>query len=472
MVRLPINTGMRLARGSSRYRRLAVLGAVALALTLVSALGAFLLLQQRTVTDRLYDDLDERSAIAAGSIGGVIAVSEANHRTLAEEVLSGPAAGLPAAIKGQAAGVLGVAVLDAHGTVLAADPISFRSSATAIAKTRALAGLRPGDPLRFGDLVSGTGLDAIPAILPYAAKGSLRTLIVAFPVSSVETVSLAALTNSLGAVQGNAYVIDDHDTVIVSTEAGAAGKAPADPGLTAALRRAGTGFVSGSYYTATPIRSSSWTLVLVADEEALTAPVHATSHVAWLLFGAFAGAMVLLLVIGAAAVRNAVGLAHARRYDALTGLRNRALFFEDVQATLDRREPAAVLFIDLDGFKPVNDTYGHATGDALLAEVAVRLTAAVRARDAAGRFGGDEFVVLCPGPAEQHEIAAVAERIQHAIQSPFLIEGRPISVGASIGIALPTPGTESAEALIHRADLAMYEAKDAGRGLTKIYAPA
>jgi diguanylate cyclase (GGDEF)-like protein len=463
---------MRLARGSSRYRWLAVLGAVVLALALVSALGVFLLLQQRTVTGRLYDDLDERSAIAAGSIGGVITVSEANHRAIADDVLSGPTAGLPAAIKGQAAGVLGVAVLDAGGTVLAADPISFRSSAAAIGKTRALAGLRPGDPLRFGDLVSGTGLDAIPAILPYAVNGSLRALIVAFPVSSVENVSLAALTNSLGAVQGDAYVIDDRGTVIVSTEVGAAGRAPADSGLTAALRRTGSGFSGGSYYTATPIRSSSWTLVLVADKAALMAPVRATSHVAWLLFSAFAAAMVLLLVIGAVAVRNARRLAHARRYDALTGLRNRALFFEDVQATLDKREPAAVLFIDLDGFKPVNDSYGHATGDALLAEVAVRLTAAVRARDVVGRFGGDEFVVLCPGPGEQHEFAAVADRIQHAIQSPFVIEGRPITVGASIGIALPVPGIESAEALIHRADLAMYDAKDAGRGLTKIYAPA
>ena len=163
---------------------------------------------------------------------------------------------------------------------------------------------------------------------------------------------------------------------------------------------------------------------------------------------------------------RSVGLAHRAAHDPLTGLPNRASI-EELIGTLASKDPATddvgVVFLDLDGFKEVNDTYGHQAGDAVLVEVASRLSRVVRQGDTVGRYGGDEFVMVCPGVERVETLEAVAERAQAAISATPISDGtRDHQVGASVGTAIG-PGAGSVEDLLHRADLAMYEAKRASR---------
>ena len=161
----------------------------------------------------------------------------------------------------------------------------------------------------------------------------------------------------------------------------------------------------------------------------------------------------------------AAQLRHQAFHDALTGLPNRALYAERLDAALASGVAATVMLIDLDGFKRVNDGYGHAAGDDLLRAVAARLSGCVRAGDTVARLGGDEFaVLLAPDAAEDPR--AVAARMIAALRAPVAVEGGTVRVGASVGIATgTTPG------VLRDADHAMYEAKRSGKGSFAVHAP-
>jgi diguanylate cyclase (GGDEF)-like protein len=152
-------------------------------------------------------------------------------------------------------------------------------------------------------------------------------------------------------------------------------------------------------------------------------------------------------------------------HDPLTGLANRQLLHERLEQALSvtarTGSSLAVLFFDLDGFKQINDVEGHAAGDAVLVEVARRLTAAVRTGDVCARYGGDEFVVICEGASEE-AAHAVAERVRSGMTRPYTAASSPVS--ASIGaVVLPGGSVATADALIERADAAMYSSKQGGR---------
>jgi diguanylate cyclase (GGDEF)-like protein/PAS domain S-box-containing protein len=154
-------------------------------------------------------------------------------------------------------------------------------------------------------------------------------------------------------------------------------------------------------------------------------------------------------------------------FDALTGVPNRRLLNDRLDQTVRRmqrrNDGLAVLFIDLDGFKNVNDTYGHAIGDLALQAIALRLQNCVRSSDSVGRLGGDEFAIVLDGARLPADAALVSERIVEAMAEPLILEGHRVSVAASIGIAVyPEDGTDVA-ALLRNADAAMYEVKQAGR---------
>ncbi len=162
-------------------------------------------------------------------------------------------------------------------------------------------------------------------------------------------------------------------------------------------------------------------------------------------------------------------LLHDALHDALTGLPNRALLLDRLEAVLSklRRNPDrvfAVLFVDLDRFKNVNDSLGHAAGDELLVAIARRLEAQLRAEDTLARLGGDEFVVLLGEVDELGAVAAVVERLEEALRQPIEVRGHELVISASIGIAMSGPGYERAEDVLRDADIAMYRAKAAGRG--------
>ena len=163
-------------------------------------------------------------------------------------------------------------------------------------------------------------------------------------------------------------------------------------------------------------------------------------------------------------------------FDSLTGLANRALFRFRLQQAFHRAarrgEQLAVMFVDLDRFKQVNDTLGHAAGDQLLAQVAGRLQGAVRPEDTVARLGGDEFTVLLESVPGAAEAAAVAERILRAMRAPFALGGREASVRASVGIALRGPGHRAPDELLRDADAALYRAKAAGKDRLEFADPA
>lgn len=176
-----------------------------------------------------------------------------------------------------------------------------------------------------------------------------------------------------------------------------------------------------------------------------------------------------------ALAENQVRLEHLTLHDPLTGLPNRVLLLDRVEhavcASLRRPTRPAVLFMDLDHFKSVNDLFGHSAGDQLLTEVARRLRAVVRPNDTVARLGGDEFVVLCEELVDPLQGAVlVARRIVASLELAFAIGGRDVHMSASIGVAPFDPG-DTAEGLMARADQAMYRAKDLGRGRIEVYDP-
>ncbi len=161
-------------------------------------------------------------------------------------------------------------------------------------------------------------------------------------------------------------------------------------------------------------------------------------------------------------------LAFAACHDALTGLPNRAYFIERLEARVrdadaNDRAPFAVMFLDVDGFKDVNDTQGHVCGDAVLVAIARRLAKIVRGSDVVARMGGDEFTVLVQCASDRDAIARLADRIVRAIAAPIHVGKIELSMTMSIGIAIASDAHDRVEELISEADAAMFEAKAAGR---------
>jgi diguanylate cyclase (GGDEF)-like protein len=150
------------------------------------------------------------------------------------------------------------------------------------------------------------------------------------------------------------------------------------------------------------------------------------------------------------------------RHDPLTDVANRTRFFEELADLVEHGNPYGVLYIDLDHFKPINDAHGHVAGDEVLVHCAQRLRAASRQQDLVARFGGDEFVIVCPDVAEE-ALEGVASRVVAALAEPVRVGGLLLDVGASVGCALGDPGADP-DQVVAAADTALYEAKRGGRG--------
>jgi diguanylate cyclase (GGDEF)-like protein len=189
-------------------------------------------------------------------------------------------------------------------------------------------------------------------------------------------------------------------------------------------------------------------------------------------------ALLLAAASGLAVLSHKRALAMARInhqafHDTLTGLANRALFLSRLDAALARARrhggDVAVLFLDLDRFKVVNDSLGHDAGDAVLIEAANRIAANIRADETFARMGGDEFTILIESSDGAHDAARIAERILKVLDVPMTVNGQEVLSSASIGIAVCVDGLDSADDLVRDADLAMYRAKDHGRARYELF---
>jgi len=190
--------------------------------------------------------------------------------------------------------------------------------------------------------------------------------------------------------------------------------------------------------------------------------------------GAITGVVAAFHDVTAARARS-VEISHQAQHDSLTDLPNRVLFNDRLQQAISlverQNKQLALMFIDLDQFKKINDSLGHSVGDKLLASVAKRLVRCVRRTDTASRLGGDEFVVLLSQVEREEDAAFSARKILRALAEPHIIDGKSLEVSVSVGISTyPTDGTD-AESLLNKADAAMYEAKERGRNNYQFFRP-
>ncbi|HEY1124418.1 MAG TPA: EAL domain-containing protein, partial [Sphingobium sp.] len=173
--------------------------------------------------------------------------------------------------------------------------------------------------------------------------------------------------------------------------------------------------------------------------------------------------------------RTAAQAARLAHYDSLTGLANRFQMSQTLEKILNApredHRACSVLLLDLDRFKQVNDTLGHPAGDALLKQVADRLRRTVDAGGVVGRLGGDEFQVILPGTMRREDLAQLAQRVIENLSEPYLVDDHRVVIGGSVGVALSPGDGVTSEALIRNADLALYAAKDGGRGRHHFYSP-
>jgi diguanylate cyclase (GGDEF)-like protein/PAS domain S-box-containing protein len=205
--------------------------------------------------------------------------------------------------------------------------------------------------------------------------------------------------------------------------------------------------------------------------------VHADGHDVWashsgsMACGPDGTPLSLVCQIEDVTERRARGelLAHQAIHDPLTGLPNRLLFVDRLRRSLADHEAVAVLFLDLDHFKVINDSLGHAAGDRLLVAIADRLRVAIRPDDTVARFGGDEFTVLCRGVPDEATAQEVARRLANSVERPITLPDGEVFATASVGIALPDGEDESPETLLRNADAAMYQAKEQGRARSEVF---
>jgi diguanylate cyclase (GGDEF)-like protein len=319
----------------------------------------------------------------------------------------------------------------------------------------------------------GHGHQAISSsALPRFARFAHRYLVDAPPVRS-----------------GEAYLVNAHGRVIASSTGTRRGQAIPEEGLRAALRGHAAGRYGSRRFTSAPVDETGWRVVLSAPESSVLAPAHGGGAASAALL-ALVSMLIALVTMALQAVRRtsalsdaqdreaeavereraASRLAQERLHDGLTGLPNRTLFLDRAQhafaALMRRNHPVVVMFVDIDRFKRVNDSLGHALGDETIREVGRRLHRTVRPMDTVSRFGGDEFVVMCEVEGGEAQAQGIAERIQAALAEPIALGQRELQITASIGIAVQRPDDRPVDpmTLVRDADTAMYSAKQRGGG--------
>ena len=261
----------------------------------------------------------------------------------------------------------------------------------------------------------------------------------------------------------------DEDTPPLYARAGATGEKPAEANTRAALAD------MPSRSAPISVGDRKWDLVVVPD------PSQSMSfYRAWIAAGFVALVFAAVLAYLWASIRHALRLETANRRilqlaqtDILTSLPNRRAFMRRLKmafaAALRGAPPFAVLYLDVDDFKDVNDTLGHAMGDELLKELVARLNTVVREEDLVARFGGDEFAILASNVSDPMEAGTLAARIGDALNGPFMINGHRVAVTSSIGIAQFSHDISGPDAMMVQADLALYGAKDEGRNCYRFH---
>jgi diguanylate cyclase (GGDEF)-like protein len=388
-----------------------------------------------------------------------------------------------------------LAVLDANGRVLRASRGFTPQVEAELAHSPALALVRSGRYWALGNAVPYGRGAVVNLATEFPTRYGRRFLLTGVALPALAPLLSGELQRIPGVSGAHNYVIDANGTVLASTDPSRPpGSHVATPDSAASTSSSGER--AGYYFDETPVGDTTWRVVLAAPNSTLFASVSGLRRtLPWLIFAAFALVAGAALLLGQRVMHSAgrdlqtanlqleevneklaaanATLAHDALHDPLTGLPNRALVMDRLnqmleRASRDESSGCAVLFIDLDGFKLVNDSLGHAVGDQLLIALSDRLRLATRPGDTVARIGGDEFVVLLDAVRRVDEALTVVDRVQGALATPFDVRGHRLFVRASIGIALRSSGIAATD-LVRNADIAMYEAKRRGPGTRAVF---
>lgn len=469
-------------RAGSGRARLARLGLVIGPLVMIGSLAAGLGLSQHQSRTGVQDRFATRGATTADFIASYVGDLMDREHAAAEGSLTGRRVQRAFEDEVAAFGFQAAVLLDQTGRAIAVSPeaptvvgqqlsVRYPHLAAAVAGHRAVSSVVAS---------AAQGLPVVAFAVPFETPQGLRVFSGAYRIS--QTPLSTFLTVALTSPDARVYVTDGGGDVVASNRSlgsNVVAFADRDPALARGVLRRQQGTVNEAgtpyYFSRHRVPGTSWSLVTATPTSYLFASVSGTGRwVPWIILAGFA------LIAGIAAwltgrllnSRERLSDANARlerlaRTDSLTGLFNRRYVTEQLTrlCTSARRHhvPVAVLMIDIDHFKRLNDTFGHAAGDDAIRHVADRLAASLRTEDIAGRWGGEEFVIVLPHTAHD-EAVAVAERLRAEVAgSPLPIGAGDdvVSLSVSIGVA-ERPG-DVPEALVHRADLALYAAKRAGR---------
>ena len=273
---------------------------------------------------------------------------------------------------------------------------------------------------------------------------------------------------------GRFYVVDSAGDVVAGTDPSSVGTNLGQHRAVAALAKGLSGSYTGGglQVSYSPYEVAGWSGMTTQSASEFFGPIRSGNlRIGIALLALLAVASAVIIVLGykqeVARRRFQELLAHQAYHDGLTGLANRSLLHSRLQQAVARarRQGAgvALLYLDLDGFKPVNDSQGHEVGDALLVSVGERLRTSVRLEDTVARIGGDEFAILMEDVDDPADARQAAERVVAEIARPFEVLERTVGVGVSVGVAFSAAGADDGESMLRDADLAMYRAKDAGK---------
>jgi diguanylate cyclase (GGDEF)-like protein len=458
------------------------------AVGLIAALATYVSDTQSDARHSIRDELGRRATLSAQLISSAVLTSSSDQKVAA--AFSGSRQDVSRSIRlfmngGQWTRVI---LLDRNGRVLAASRSRLRRDGGLLARSPHLRAALGGRAALSDIFTWRSKRPMLELAFPVGSGARQRVVALGAPVQGIRDFADSFLAGASAVRGGQAYLPDGTGRLLATSGKEANGAPIADRDLATALQRGRSGTYGNRTFASSPVPGTRWRMVLSVPTERLYASVAGPRRTAWALFGAFSAAIVALLILGLTALRGARRLiilsereqtarllAHERLHDALTGLPNRALFHDRVEhalaAVTRSGQCIAVLFVDIDRFKRVNDSGGHELGDAVLLEVARRLQSAVRPADTVSRFGGDEFVVLCPDLPDAEKAMWVAARLRELFDEPVHVNGRELAINASIGVAAhcPTDPPRDVNDLIRDADVAMYRAKEHGRGRVEIF---
>ena len=378
-----------------------------------------------------------------------------------------------------------VVLLDRSGRVLASSSGFTAQARRDLRVSAALALVRSRHRYGLGNVLPYGRTGVINFAVPFPTRYGQRILLKGFLPSAMGPFLTGALRKIPGVKGSHNYLIDANDTVLASNNpAKPTGYRFRSPEQRAALSHS-SGDRQGHYYEQYRLTNSTWRLVLAAPDGSLFASVSGLRKwLPWLIFLAFALVAAAALALGTRVLRSAerdlldanAKLAHDALHDPLTGLANRVLFMDRLEqvlrrATRDRTVGCAVMFLDADRFKLVNDSLSHTVGDQLLSAMAARLAEVVRPGDTVARLGGDEFTLLLDNVVSESQAVTIAERVHRMLNEPFKLGPHELVVTVSIGIALSSPQLTAAEVL-RNADIAMYHAKRRSSGTYALFDPS